>query len=74
MTGKELTELVCANLKKARKEAGFTLSKAGKKLGVNYQQIYNFERGVTLPRPQNLCDLSEVYGIDVLDLFRKGEE
>lgn len=72
MNGDELTKFICSNIKRERKAHGLTMQKVADRMGVEYQSIFNFECGRSLPRPQNLCDLAECIGCDVMDFF-KGE-
>lgn len=71
MTGVELTKLVCSNIKRIRKEKGIRQVDASDRLGVSHQQFALFESGNRMPRPQNLCDIAEVLGCNVLDFYKE---
>lgn len=71
MNGVELTKFVCSNIKLIRKEKGIRQVDASDRLGVSRQQFALFESGNRMPRPQNLCDIAEVLGVDVLDFYKR---
>ena len=71
MNGEELKKSIAWNLRKARLNAGLTLTKASEKLGCAFQQIEQWESGRIFPRPQNLCDLADTYKVNVFDFFQE---
>ena len=71
MNGAELTKLVCNNIRQIRKAKKIRLKEVAYEMRVVHQQISLFENGKSFPRPQNLCDLAEILGVDVLDFFKK---
>lgn len=51
------------DLKKIRKEKGFTQSDVAKQVGVSLTSYQLWERGVSKPNPDNFFKLVEVLGI-----------
>ena len=70
MNGRELTQLVCSNIRRIRKEKGISTEKVAHEMCCSRQNISLFEKGERMPRPQNLCDLAEILGVDVLDFYK----
>ncbi len=57
-------------LKKARLDAGLTQADIAKRLGITYQAISNYERGVTRVDTDTLVKLCQILGIEVTDILR----
>lgn len=57
-------------LKKARLDAGLTQKNVADRLGITYQAISNFERGVNRVDTDTLTNLCQIYGINIADLLR----
>ena len=57
-----------------RKEKGFTQMKVAEELEVYRQEISRWESGVSVPSTENLCSLSELYGVTVDYLMNERRE
>lgn len=57
-------------LKKARLDAGLTQKEAATKLGITYQAISNYERGINRVDTDTLTKLCAIYNIRIIDLLR----
>lgn len=55
-------------IKKARKKAGLTQKALADKLGIPYQGISQYERGVRKPKLETLDRIAEALGVNFLDL------
>lgn len=60
---------VAIQIKRARKAADMTQAKAAAKLGITYQAISNYERGITRIDTDTLVKLCSVYGVAVSDIL-----
>lgn len=56
-------------LKKARLDAGLTQKDAADKLGITYQAISNYERGINRVDTDTLSRLCRIYGIQISNLL-----
>lgn len=56
-------------LKELRKQSNLTQEELSEMLGVFQKQIGNIETGTTFTTMTNLVKLSEIFGIEVKDLF-----
>lgn len=56
-------------LKNARIQAGLTQAQVADKLGITYQAISNYERGVNRIEVETLLKLCEIYNIDINELL-----
>lgn len=54
----------------ARQKAGKTVQEVMKRLNVTDAAVYQWETGVTTPRPDKLVKLAEFYGCTVDELLR----
>lgn len=57
-------------IREARLNAGLSLRKASKKVGVSVTTLMKWEEGTTSPSLENAKRLCEVYGISIKDLIR----
>ncbi len=57
------------NIKKYRMLMKLSQAQLGDKLFVSYQAISNWERGITPPDLDNLCKLSDIFGVSVDELL-----
>lgn len=57
-------------LKKARLDAGLTQKDVATSLGITYQAISNYERGINRVDTDTLSRLCGLYGIEIGDLLR----
>ena len=64
------TSQIGQRLKKARLDAGLKQADVAKMLGITYQAISNYERGVNRVDTDTLQRLCSVYNIKVSDLLR----
>ena len=62
---------IADNLKKYRKLKGLTQSELAKKLYVTAQNVSKWETGKSVPDLENLCKISEVFGVSPDRLFKK---
>lgn len=57
-------------IREARLNAGLSLRKASKKVGVSVTTLMKWEEGTTSPSLENAKRLCEAYGISIKDLIR----
>lgn len=57
-------------LKKARLDAGLTQAEAARRLGITYQAISNYERGINRVDTDTLRKLCSIYNVSISDLLR----
>lgn len=60
-------------LKEARQRAQITQADVAKRLGVSYQTISSYERGVNRVDSDTLMKLCEIYGMTVGELMAEGD-
>jgi transcriptional regulator with XRE-family HTH domain len=56
--------------KRARQEAGFTLQKAAKELGVSVTTLWRWEAGRQTPSIEKIRELAELYGVSAGRLIK----
>lgn len=61
-------------IREARLRAGLSVRDVMAAVGVSDASVYQWETGVTTPRPKMLIRLSELYGVTVDDLLRGGDD
>lgn len=52
------------NLRKFRESAGYTQQELADKIGKSFRTIQSWERGVSYPNAEALCDLCNLFGTD----------
>ena len=57
-------------IREARLRAGLSVREVMKEVGVSDAAVYQWETGVTTPRPKMLIRLSKLYGVTVDELLR----
>ena len=57
------------SLRKARKDAGFTIVEASKKLDITPLTLSNYETGKTYPDVRVIKAMESLYGIEYKDIF-----
>lgn len=57
-------------LKSLRQQKGLSIMEVAKKVGVQRQTVYQWERGETLPTLGKLVLLESVYGDDLIEAVR----
>ena len=62
-------ERIGANLMKYRKAAGITQMELADKMGISFQAVSNWERGVSCPDIARLAELSELYGVSIDEIL-----
>jgi len=60
---------IAARIKKARKDAHMTQAEAAAHLGITYQAISNYERGVTRIDTDTLVKLCSIYNVPLSDIL-----
>lgn len=60
---------IAIRIKRARKDANMTQAEAAARLGITYQAISNYERGITRIDTDTLVKLCSVYGVAVSDIL-----
>ena len=65
----EVAKKIGANLKQARKYAGFTQKQVAEKFNMTQQQYSRFENGVFELNYTQILELCELYGITPNELF-----
>lgn len=61
-------------IREARLRAGLSVRDVMASVGVSDASVYQWETGVTTPRPKMLLRLSELFGVTVDDLLRGGDD
>lgn len=61
-------------LKEMRKKAGFTAREVATKLGVSFQNVYNWEAGSYNPRSAQLYEMAKLYGCSMEDLMKPAQD
>lgn len=61
-------------IKTARKRAGITQKELGKKLGLSYQSIAQWENNLRKPKMETLNRIAAALGIEALDLVPEGKK
>lgn len=59
------TQVFCNNLREARKRMGYSQRELAEKLFISIQAVSKWERGVSLPDLEHICNLSRVLHISV---------
>jgi transcriptional regulator with XRE-family HTH domain len=57
-------------LRSLRQQKGLSIMEVAKKVGVQRQTVYQWERGETLPTLRKLVSLESVYGDDLIEAVR----
>lgn len=66
-------KLLGDNIKREREKQGMTQAQLAEKLYITYQSVSSWERGTNPPEIENICRLSEIFGITVDGLlFSRG--
>lgn len=52
-------------LKRARRKAKYTMSRAAKKIGVQQATISRYESGKTIPAVDRVAAMAELYGVSI---------
>lgn len=60
--------------RKARQNAGLSVSEVKNTLSVSDAAVYQWETGVTMPTGKRLIELSKLYGCTVDDLLKEDAE
>ena len=55
-----------------RRRIGLTQAELADRIGVSFQAVSGWERGSALPDIENLCRLSEVFGVSLDSMMKKG--
>lgn len=56
------------NLKRLRKEYGYTQSFVAQKIGIRYQSYHAYEAGLTVPTLENFIRLARLYDVSLDEL------
>ena len=64
------TQIIANRIKEARKKAGLTQKEVADRLGMTYQAISNYERGVNRIEVSILSALCNLYGISVPEILQ----
>lgn len=59
-----------SKLRQLREQAGFTLSELGRQVGVSDRNIWDWERGLSIPRLDRAVALARALNISLNDLCR----
>lgn len=60
---------VAANIAKLRKEKGFTQMALADKLGISFQAVSNWERGISMPDISKLGELAELFEVSIDEIL-----
>ena len=60
-------------IKRIRQDADLSLRAVGKKSGVKYQRIHQYEKGIYVPTIENARRISEACGVPIDKLFKIAE-
>ena len=61
--------LVGANISRLRKQKGMTQMQLADAMGISFQAVSNWERGLSCPDVSKLADLSELFGVSIDDIL-----
>ena len=64
-------DILKTRIKELRQAKGLTQSELASELGVSFQAVSSWERGITPPDISNLLRISDYFGVALDDLFRK---
>ena len=56
------------NLKRLRRECGYTQSFVAQKIGIRYQSYHAYETGLTVPTLENFIRLARLYDVSLDEL------
>lgn len=56
------------NLKRLRREYGYTQSFVAQKIGIRYQSYHAYEAGLTVPTLENFIRLARLYDVSLDEL------
>lgn len=62
-------ELLGANIMKYRKAAGMTQMELADRMGISFQAVSNWERGISAPDISKLSELSSLFGVSVDEII-----
>ena len=63
---------VGSRISKLRKSIGITQTGLADRLGISFQAVSNWERGVSMPDISKLKELSEIFGVTVDEILGGG--
>lgn len=61
------------NIKRVRKAKGFTQAKLAAKMGIPYQQISQYERGLVEPKFKTVCKIADALNACITDFYDDSE-
>ncbi len=61
-------------IRELRKLHGLSQMDLAEKLGLSFQQIQKYEKGLTRISVSRLSDISEIFGVDITDFFKGYKE
>ncbi len=68
------TQIVGSNIKRLRKERGWSQTELGDRIGVGLKTIARYEKALSAPSFHSLDSLAEVFGVSVGTLFEEHDE
>jgi len=70
---KETIKLTIAqNLRRLRKKNGMTMGILAERLGISYQQVQKYEKGINSIRSKKLFDLADMLHCGINDFYQQG--
>jgi len=66
--------LVAQRIRALRKERGMSQSHLAKKLGLTFQQIQKYERGINRIGAGRLFELSRIFGVPIQAMYPRSED
>lgn len=60
-------------IRQLRKGLGLSQSELAEKIGVSFQQVQKYEKGLTRVSVMRLQQISEVFGVNIASFFEKGK-
>ena len=64
----------CTRLRRARKKAGYTMTRAAERLYIQQSSISRYERGVVFPTIDRVAEMANLYGVSIDWLCGMGVE
>lgn len=65
---------ISATIKRYRELAGLSQSELGRRMGVSYAAVQQWESGASRPRPKRLKDLAQILGVSQTELLGLSDE
>jgi len=65
MTAKTVNKIVGQNLKNLRRQHGMSQTELGRRMGITYQQVQKYEKGVSSLSAYRLVQLAKIFEVGI---------